>query len=261
MSEDFFFLIDNDGGRRIPYKKSSRDGRYGYNLLPPGKGNDISSAEVTEDEKRMVQGVVLDSLGVRARAESGQQAGQGNTLYLYGQRPSGIRGYWLAPHLRHWVAGAKQQSEELPGREPSPEEDITNATNLPGDATEREAVIQARRGQGKFRFDLIAEWGSCAITGCTHPDLLRASHIKPWRDSSNAERLSIDNGLLLSANLDAAFDKGLISFDDDGRILISARLSASDATAAGINSGMRLRSLRLGNRPFLASHRASFGFT
>lgn len=142
----------------------------------------------------------------------------------------------------------------------TPEEDIAAAIDLPGDASERDAVIAARRGQGIFRRRLDDAWGRCAVTGCVHRALLRASHIKPWRIASNAERLSADNGLLLAAHVDAAFDAGLVSFADDGRILISARLTPTDATASGIHAGMRLREVKGGNLHYLVQHREMHGF-
>ncbi|HWU67801.1 MAG TPA: HNH endonuclease [Stenotrophobium sp.] len=143
---------------------------------------------------------------------------------------------------------------------PSAEEDVETATDLPTRETERQAVIAARRGQGLFRELLDRYWGMCAVTACTTRALLRASHIRPWRESSNVDRLNPDNGLLLAAHLDAAFDQGLISFADDGRILIHARLPGADAEAIGISAGMRLRNVRPEHRPFLARHRKLHGF-
>jgi hypothetical protein len=95
-------------------------------------------------------------------------------------------------------------------------------------ATIKTQLIQARIGQGHFRDNLLKLWnGACAITGCTVKHILRASHIKPWKDSSNEERLDPYNGLLLTANLDALFDKHLISFDDDGRMLVAKQIGVS----------------------------------
>lgn len=111
--------------------------------------------------------------------------------------------------------------------------------NLP--TTEREAVVHSRIGQGEFRNRLIHYWKGCAVTGCKRLEILRASHIKPWRDSDNRERLDVHNGLLLAPNLDAAFDKGFISFDDDGSILISSKLDERDRLALGIHPEMRIR--------------------
>lgn len=142
----------------------------------------------------------------------------------------------------------------------SADEDIEAATDLPEQDTERQAVIAARRGQGVFRARLDEYWGSCAVTACTARELLRASHIRPWRESGNTDRLNPDNGLLLAAHLDAAFDQGLISFADDGGILLHERLSAADAKAVGVTATMRLRRIRPGHLPFLARHRELHGF-
>ena len=122
-------------------------------------------------------------------------------------------------------------------------------------------MTDARRGQGLFRKRLDEHWITCAVTGCTPRALLRASHIQPWKVSSNADRLNPDNGLLLAAHLDAAFDRGLISFDDDGRILINhSRLPATDAEMIAILPTMELRAVKAEHRPFLAIHRRIHGF-
>ncbi len=92
--------------------------------------------------------------------------------------------------------------------------------------TERDAVVKSRIGQGLFRKELIKKYNSsCIITGINEKKLLIASHIKPWAVCSNAERLSVENGLLLSPTFDKLFDCGLISFTDLGKILISSQLS------------------------------------
>ena len=93
--------------------------------------------------------------------------------------------------------------------------------------TERDAVVKSRIGQGVFRKELIKKYNSsCVITGINEKKLLIASHVKPWAVCTNAERLSVENGLLLTPTFDKLFDCGLISFADSGRILISSQLSA-----------------------------------
>ena len=93
--------------------------------------------------------------------------------------------------------------------------------------TEIERLVVQRIGQAQFRKALLDYWdGTCCITGIKDTNLLRASHIKPWaRCDSDAERLDVHNGLLLSALWDAAFDNGLVTFDEQGRILYSSELS------------------------------------
>jgi len=121
--------------------------------------------------------------------------------------------------------------------------------------TERESLILSRIGQGEFRSRLINYWKKCAVTGCDSIDLLRASHIKPWRDSDNTERLDIYNGLLLAPNLDSAFDRGYISFDNSGEILISDKLSNDSRNKLGIHSGMKLERVEESHCKYLEYHR------
>ena len=91
--------------------------------------------------------------------------------------------------------------------------------------TEREAVINARIGQGIFREQLIKKYGGrCIVTGIDDRRILLASHIRPWAVSSNEQRLSSENGLLLSPLYDKLFDVGLITFSDDGQIVCSKEL-------------------------------------
>lgn len=92
--------------------------------------------------------------------------------------------------------------------------------------TERSAIVKSRIGQGLFRKELIKKYnGCCVITGINEKKLLIASHVKPWAACSNEERLSPENGLLLSPTFDKLFDCGLITFADTGRIIISSQLS------------------------------------
>lgn len=121
--------------------------------------------------------------------------------------------------------------------------------------TEREALIKARIGQGNYREALLAYWGSCAVTDCSMSDLLRASHIKPWRDSSAGERLDPFNGLLLIPNLDLAFDQRFISFDRHGQILLSEQLDPTSAKALNITPELRLRHVHARHQDYLAWHR------
>lgn len=127
-------------------------------------------------------------------------------------------------------------------------------------ATQREQLISARLGQGKFRAGVLARWdGQCAVTGCSLGAAIRASHVLPWRDATNEERLDPDNGLPLVATLDALFDTGHIAFDDDGTLMASELLK-SDHTAliAGYERLTKKPNARL--RAYLTRHRARFGY-
>lgn len=121
--------------------------------------------------------------------------------------------------------------------------------------TEREALIKTRVGQSGYRDELLGYWSGCAVTDCCVSMLLRASHIKPWRFASGAERLDPFNGLLLTPNLDLAFDQGLISFDDLGQILLGEDLDPDSARALNITPDLRLRQIDPRHRGYLAWHR------
>jgi len=127
--------------------------------------------------------------------------------------------------------------------------------NLGG--TEVERLVRQRVGQQKFREAMLDYWGgACAVTAVTLPEVLRASHAKPWAEcASDAERLDVFNGFLLVANLDALFDRFLISFDDGGRLLISPTLKDEVRSQLGLHPGMALRWLSDAHRVYLARHR------
>jgi hypothetical protein len=103
--------------------------------------------------------------------------------------------------------------------------------------TVRTSVIQARRGQGRFRANVEAVERTCRLTGITNPTLLIASHIKPWRLCDTAqERLDGMNGLLLTPDADLLFDRGFISFENDGEVLVSPRMDRLDLQRLGFEA-------------------------
>ncbi|MEP7187166.1 MAG: HNH endonuclease signature motif containing protein [Rhodanobacter sp.] len=117
--------------------------------------------------------------------------------------------------------------------------DFTDIEQADVAATTRSALVEARLGQGRFRRELMRRWdGACAVTGCRVAAVLRASHCKPWRKSDDSERLDSNNGLVLSANLDALFDVGLISFGDDGGMIVADVLTPSERGALDIPAGL-----------------------
>lgn len=122
--------------------------------------------------------------------------------------------------------------------------------------TERDYVSKGRLGQGQFRKDLLEAYGgACPVTGIEHPDLLVASHIKPWKACSNAERLDPQNGILLSALVDRLFDRGLITFSSDGRIIFSPIISPCDRARIGLDDVNPLR-LSERSRHYMHYHRS-----
>jgi len=137
-------------------------------------------------------------------------------------------------------------------------EDIRKRKRI--DKTMREALTQARIGQGTFRSGLEERWGAkCSVTGIGVREVLRASHIKSWKSSSDEERLDVGNGLLLSAHIDALFDKGLISFNNCGDMLISNRVPECERQLLGIPKPLR-DGLSNTERKYLSFHRKTYGY-
>ncbi|MCF5702300.1 MULTISPECIES: HNH endonuclease [Pseudomonas] len=126
--------------------------------------------------------------------------------------------------------------------------------------TEVERLVRQRVGQQKFREAMLEYWGgACAVTGVGLSEVLRASHAKPWAEcASDAERLDVFNGFLLNANLDALFDRFLVSFDEHGLLLVSSRVTLADLQKLGIHPGMRLRWLTAEHQVYLSFHHSIF---
>ena len=126
--------------------------------------------------------------------------------------------------------------------------------------TEVLRIVRQRIGQQAFRQAMLDYWGAaCAVTGIGLPQALRASHAKAWAVCiTDAERLDVYNGFLLSANLDALFDCYLISFSDEGELLIAPSISAAERVLLGLTAKLRLRWLDKQHLPFLHFHRAQF---
>jgi hypothetical protein len=122
-------------------------------------------------------------------------------------------------------------------------------------STVKREVLQ-RQGQEVFRKKLLQYWkNKCSVTKLDYDSLLVASHIKPWKDSTDQERFDVHNGLLLTPNLDKLFDKGLISFASDGQIIISSRLSETQKKLLGLNNTLRIDDLEIAHSYYLEYHR------
>ena len=137
----------------------------------------------------------------------------------------------------------------------------TETADLPRTTEEQRLTVQ-RKGQNIFRQALMGYWNStCPLTGITDPALLRASHIVAWSDcETDALRLDVHNGILLSALWDAAFDSGLVSFDDAGNILTSPRLGEAAKAELKITDAVKIPNLTAAHKVNLAVHRAKYGF-
>lgn len=125
--------------------------------------------------------------------------------------------------------------------------------------TDREAIVRARRGQGLFKQRVMRIETQCRITSVDNPNYLLASHCKPWRDSSNEERLNGENGLLLTASIDHLFDRGFIGFEDSGNLIISPVAHKPSLQRMGVETErvINVGTFTDGQRNFLEFHRTS----
>jgi putative restriction endonuclease len=165
---------------------------------------------------------------------------------------------------------ARSNSDQLPfaqpGRETADlelwekhiETAIQDERDIP--ETERESIILARRGQGLFKQRVMRIESRCRTTKVENPAHLRASHCKPWRDcSNNHERLDGENGLLLTPSIDHLFDRGFISFENSGKLIISPVAHAQSLQRMGVatDGTVNVGHFSEGQRRFLEYHRSS----
>ena len=129
-------------------------------------------------------------------------------------------------------------------------EDIINDETI--DSTQKSMLVNTRVGQGKFREKLIKYWKGCAVTGYASTQFLVASHIKPWRDADDRERLDQYNGILLLPNLDKVFDLGFISFEESGEIIASDFIESPEIM--GLHADMKIN-IAHPHQDYLAYHR------
>jgi len=175
-------------------------------------------------------------------------AGRGNTGYLFQITDQ------LADFLFELV-GVSKTDIALGGMT---EDEIIkaeiNSVSEEPEETLRDQIVKSRIGQGIFKQRLRALEEKCKLCGIDNPDFLRASHAKPWRVSNNKERLDQYNGFLLCPAHDFLFDKGLISFRDDGLILISPILEDHNRVLMNVHEEMKINILE-GHKTYLKYHR------
>jgi putative restriction endonuclease len=157
--------------------------------------------------------------------------------------------------LAYWEAysmiGVLQTVPELTDLEAMPV-DVT----LTG-PTFREQLVRARRGQGVFRANVLLREAACRVTRVDEPRHLTASHIKPWRDATDAERLDGANGLLLSPHIDHLFDEGYITFSSSQELLIVPEVRDKLLDAWGIDARVRVGEFSREQSAYLEYHRVN----
>jgi len=138
------------------------------------------------------------------------------------------------------------------------EPEIEYKQNIPT-VTERKGLVTTRIGQGAYRKSIVYRWdGRCAVTGFDKLAVLIASHIVPWAESTNNERIDINNGILLSPAFDALFDRHLITFENSGKIILSDKIESQAYQKIGVSGFESIKSLSSDNLPYLEKHRLRF---
>lgn len=252
-SHPIVFIFTGQSGKLHGYKDGWQDDGYFY-YTGEGKEGDMSFAR---GNKALLDHVV-----------------NGKQVHLFKELPKS--GYWeYVDQLRlvnyEWFIGEDSNGTnrkailfKLRSTSVIPDginDDEEEESHIPPDVskpnnTERKGLVTSRVGQGWYRSQLLERWNKkCAVTGCDVQTILIASHIVPWRDATDEERLNIDNGILLSPALDALFDRHLISFADNGDIIISDKITSDHQKHLGISSDMKIMGLTVGNKRFLARHR------
>lgn len=167
--------------------------------------------------------------------------------------------------VAQWLRRAAALSQALPNQavaafEAQLQRELSTMPAAAAQNTEVQRMVRQRVGQQAYRQAMLGYWGgTCAVTGLALPQALRASHAKPWAECmSDAERLDVFNGFLLSATLDVLFDSFLVSFADSGELLVSKDISPCDQQKMGFTAGMCLRWVSVQHGPYLDFHRQRF---
>ena len=167
--------------------------------------------------------------------------------------------------LAQWLRRAAALSQSLPNQavvafEAQLQSELAAMPESAAQNTEVLRMVRQRVGQQAYRHAMLDYWGgACAVTGLALPQALRASHAKPWAEcASDAERLDVFNGFLLSANLDVLFDNFLVSFSNAGELLVAKAITPSDQQKMGLVAGMCLRWVSAQHGPYLDFHRERF---
>lgn len=155
------------------------------------------------------------------------------------------------------AAGLEKLTDDLDYWEHRLEQDVVQDPAIAD--TDRTAIIRARRGQGLFKERVQQVEHRCRITGVENEAHLIASHCKPWRDSSNQERLDGENGLLLTPSIDHLFDRGFIGFEDSGRLIISPVADRASLQRMGVETErpINVGDFSSGQRRYLEFHRTN----
>jgi hypothetical protein len=227
---------------RLRLEKAAADCGFEMTAVPHADGLELRSARFPETVLVRVAGEKRFEVMASDPAILNQKAGSG---------PLKVEGYGkLYALLRTTAALARTKPNRVA-------EEFKKKTATMPKTTEAERLVVQRVGQDLFRAALLDYWqGKCCVTGLDVPELLRASHIRPWAQcETDEQRLDVFNGLLLAPHLDALFDAGLMMVDAGGAVQLSAKLTAERRAALGLHGALQVAGLREEHHAYLDFHR------
>lgn len=227
---------------RLRLEKAAADCGFEMTAVPHADGLELRSARFPETVLVRVAGEKSFEVSASDPAILDQTAGSS---------PLKVEGYGeLYAVLRTTAALARTKPNRVA-------DEFKKKTATMPKTTEAERLVVQRVGQRLFRGALLDYWqGKCCVTSLDVPELLRASHIRPWAQcETDEQRLDVFNGLLLAPHLDALFDAGLMTVDAAGVVQLSATLTAERRVALGLSSALRVNALRVEHHAYLDFHR------
>lgn len=244
-----FYFTYKDGDRLYPqlYASASDPSKWVYHVSPAR--NALGHGKEAHDLSELKRHVLELGWRMRARSDDGRNgsyARYAGGVVAHADDPTAT-----PPDISRAVARPRRMTTRLPV------EAVGSRGGLK-DGERDETGTKRRSGQGRYKLAVVDIWKSCSVTGCMNANLLVASHIVAHKDCLAHEQLDPYNGLLLTPNLDRLFDRGLISFDEAGYILIAARLDAETQKLFGVQAGMKLRFIPPATEPYLSRHRTAF---
>ena len=253
--------------QRALVEKAGHDNGFEYVL--PGEAQQVQQVALASARHPARVRVAVVGQAFEARIDSGSSTLVQELVRTFATRLPNSAVFVLPTEalLAQWLRRAATLSQALPNQAVTAFEQRVQVelAQMPASAVQNTEVlrmVRQRVGQQAYRQAMLDYWGgACAVTGLALPQALRASHAKPWAEcATDAERLDVFNGFLLSANLDALFDNFLISFSDEGRLLVSEQIAPCDRECLGLGApgAMRLRWVARQHQTYLGFHRERF---
>lgn len=225
-----FVLLADNGDRLYPYKKSQKStGRYGFALTKPGEQDRNGGGTYTDSIEEVIKRLVFDGWSVRAKTINTR--GGSPREGTFGINKRAIRGYEIAKELEHLIFSAPSKPISVIASqtgETSSSSESSASTKIKESPVDEIALraIKSRRGQPEFRKALLLAFnGKCCVSGCAIESVLEAAHIVPHTEETN---YSVENGVLLRADIHTLYDLNIMGIDGNGRIVVSDSLKESE---------------------------------